>query len=299
MDAAMSRDCIKVNDRQLSCARIDSQEGQDYLAGMAAAANYAWVNRSMMTFLVRQAFAKTFESTPDDLDMHVIYDVSHNIAKEEEHMVDGKPKRLLVHRKGSTRAFPPHHPLIPVDYQFTGQPIFIGGSMGTCSYVLTGTDKAMSETFGSTCHGAGRAMSRNRSRNTLTYTDVLQRLTDQVRPRTRNRPSNPEPHIMRELTHRIVQSLCASSPKSLSSCRAIAVVGEMCMFLEYVPSSVHSKIRPQCRSWIHSIHRGFLGLLEGFGLETPTNSAPEYRAYRSGSHPPSSSWRRPPSLTRT
>lgn len=92
--------------------------------------------------------------TPDDLDMHVIYDVSHNVAKIEEHIVDGRQKQLLVHRKGATRAFPPHHPLIPVDYQLTGQPVLVGGTMGTCSYVLTGTEKGMTETFGSTCHGA-------------------------------------------------------------------------------------------------------------------------------------------------
>jgi len=142
MEKAMARDKIKVNDRQLACARINSVEGQEYLAGMAAAANYAWVNRQSMTFLVRQAFAKVrsvlfygslssislegcfqaFNSTPDDLDMHVVYDVSHNIAKMEEHMVDGRPKTVLVHRKGATRAFPPHHPLIPVDYQLTGMP---------------------------------------------------------------------------------------------------------------------------------------------------------------------------------
>ena len=131
---------------------------------MACAANFAWVNRSSMTFLARQAFAKMFNTTPDDLDMQVIYDVSHNIAKEEEHIVDGQRKRLLVHRKGSTRAFPPHHPLIPVDYQLTGQPVLIGGTMGTCSYVLTGTEQGMQETFGSTCHGAGRALSRAKSR---------------------------------------------------------------------------------------------------------------------------------------
>lgn len=113
----MKRDQIEVNDRQLACARIQSEEGQNYLKGMACAANFAWVNRSSMTFLTRQAFAKMFKSDPDDLDMHVIYDVSHNIAKVEQHLVDGKPKTLLVHRKGSTRAFPPHHPLIPVDYQ--------------------------------------------------------------------------------------------------------------------------------------------------------------------------------------
>lgn len=150
----MKRDNIVTNDRQLACARISSTEGQDYLKAMSAAANFAWVNRSSMTFLCRQAFAKQFNSTPDDLDMHLIYDVSHNIAKVEQHTVNGKLKTLLVHRKGSTRAFPPHHPLIPVDYQLTGQPVLIGGTMGTCSYILTGTEKGMEETFGSTCHGA-------------------------------------------------------------------------------------------------------------------------------------------------
>ena len=164
MERAMARDNIYVNDRQLACARINSQEGKDYLASMACAANYAWVNRSSMTFLVRQAFSKMFDTTADDLDMHVVYDVSHNIAKVEEHMVDGRLKTLLVHRQGATRAFPPHHPLIPVDYQYVGQPVLIGGTMGTCSYILTGTEKGMRETFGSTCHGAGRARSRNNSR---------------------------------------------------------------------------------------------------------------------------------------
>merc|ERR1711937_890590 len=170
---------LKNNDRQLACARIQSEEGQDYLKSMAAAANYAWVNRSSMTFLVRQAFAKQFGSTPDDLDMKVVYDVSHNIAKTEEHLVDGKMKTLLVHRKGSTRAFPPHHPLIPVDYQLTGQPVLIGGTMGTCSYVLTGTEQGMEQTFGSTCHGAGRALSRAKSRRNLDFQTVLDKLKGQ------------------------------------------------------------------------------------------------------------------------
>ena len=147
MEKAMKRDQIQTNDRQLACALIHSEEGQDYLKGMYAAANYAWVNRSSMTFLARQvrttnyetrerekilclqAFARCFNSTPDDLDMHLIYDVSHNIAKVEEHiMSDGRQRTLLVHRKGATRAFPPHHPLIPVDYQITGQPVLIGGT---------------------------------------------------------------------------------------------------------------------------------------------------------------------------
>ncbi|XP_037047186.1 RNA-splicing ligase RtcB homolog [Bradysia coprophila] len=141
MEKAMKRDKIETNDRQLACARIKSTEGQDYLKAMAAAANFAWVNRSSMTFLTRQAFAKQFKTTPDDLDMHVIYDVSHNVAKIEEHMVDGKQKTLLVHRKGATRAFPPHHPLIPVDYQLTGQPVLVGGTMGTLQLRFDGNRK--------------------------------------------------------------------------------------------------------------------------------------------------------------
>uniref|UniRef100_A0A0N5AAQ8 3'-phosphate/5'-hydroxy nucleic acid ligase n=1 Tax=Syphacia muris TaxID=451379 RepID=A0A0N5AAQ8_9BILA len=192
MEKAMKRDNIVVNDRQLACARINSVEGnllpfiiflflyrQDYLKGMAAAANFAWVNRSCMTFCARQAFAKVFNSSPDDLDMHIIYDVSHNIAKMEEHLVDGRPKQLCVHRKGSTRAFPPHHPLIPVDYQLTGQPVLIGGTMGTYSYVLTGTQQGMDETFATTCHGAGRALSRAKSRRNIDFQEVLDRMQAQ------------------------------------------------------------------------------------------------------------------------
>lgn len=177
MEKAMKRDKIQVNDRQLACARIQSTEGQNYLKAMACASNFAWVNRSSMTFLTRQAFAKVFHSKPDDLDMQVIYDVSHNIAKVEEHLVDGKPKRLLVHRKGATRAFPPNHPLIPVDYQLTGQPILIGGTMGTNSYVLTGTQTGMEQTFGTTCHGSGRALSRAKSRRDIDYKDVLKEMS--------------------------------------------------------------------------------------------------------------------------
>jgi tRNA-splicing ligase RtcB (3'-phosphate/5'-hydroxy nucleic acid ligase) len=179
MEAAMARDGIKTNDRQLACARIQSKEGQDYLKAMAAAANYAWVNRSSMTFLCRSTFAKAFNSSADDLDMQMIYDVSHNIAKIEHHMIGGRSKRLLVHRKGSTRAFPPHHPMIPVDYQWCGQPVLIGGTMGTSSFVLTGTEKGFNTTFGSTCHGAGRAFSRAKSRRTLNYQQVLDKLTAQ------------------------------------------------------------------------------------------------------------------------
>lgn len=177
MEKAMKRDKIVLNDRQLACARIKSKEGQDYLKAMACASNFAWVNRSSMTFLTRQAFAKVFHTSPDDLDMQVIYDVSHNIAKVEEHLVNGKPKRLLVHRKGATRAFPPDHPLIPLDYQLTGQPILVGGTMGTNSYVLTGTKTGMEQTYGTTCHGSGRAISRAKARRIIDYRDVLKEMS--------------------------------------------------------------------------------------------------------------------------
>jgi len=227
MEKAMSRDKIGVNDRQLACARINSPEGKEYLAAMSAAANYAWVNRQSMTFLVRQAFAKMFKSTPDDLDMNIVYDVSHNIAKIEEHMVDGKPKKLLVHRKGSTRAFGPHHPLIPVDYQFTGQPVLIGGTMGTCSYVLTGTEKGMEETFGSTCHGAGRSLSRNKSRNVLTYQDVLNGLKEKgisIRVASPKLVMEEAPESYKDVTEVVDTCHTAGISKKCVKLRPVAVI---------------------------------------------------------------------------
>lgn len=227
MERAMTRDNIATNDRQLACARISSKEGHDYLKAMAAAANYAWVNRSSMTFLTRQAFAKVFNQSPEDLDMHLIYDVSHNIAKIEEHMVDGQCMQLLVHRKGSTRAFPPHHPLIPVDYQLTGQPVIIGGTMGTCSYVLTGTDKGMRETFGSTCHGAGRALSRNKSRNNLDYGDVLKRLEDMgisIRVASPKLIMEEAPESYKDVTQVVETCHIAGISKKAIKLRPVAVV---------------------------------------------------------------------------
>eukprot|EP00981_Chlorochromonas_danica_P005408 scaffold1091_cov164-Ochromonas_danica.AAC.31 len=227
MEAAMIRDGIVTNDRQLACARIQSKEGQDYLSAMAAAANYAWVNRSSMTFLVRQAFAKQFQTQPDDLDMHVVYDVSHNIAKVEQHLVDGEIKTLLVHRKGSTRAFPPHHPLIPVDYQFIGQPVLIGGTMGTCSYVLTGTQRGMEETFGSTCHGAGRAQSRNKSRRNLSYQEVLAKLAEKgisIRVASPKLVMEEAPESYKDVTQVVDTCHNAGISKKCIKLRPIAVI---------------------------------------------------------------------------
>uniref|UniRef100_A0A7S1BJ61 RNA-splicing ligase RtcB homolog n=1 Tax=Corethron hystrix TaxID=216773 RepID=A0A7S1BJ61_9STRA len=227
MEGAMARDGISVVDRQLACARIGSPEGQRYLSAMSAAANYAFVNRSAMTFLARQAFAKCFQSSPDDLDMHVVYDVSHNIAKVERHVVDGQERTLLVHRKGATRAFPPHHPLIPVDYQFTGQPVLVGGSMGTCSYVLAGTERGMAETFGSTCHGAGRARSRSASRRSLQYTEVLNNLKDKgisIRVASPKLVSEEAPESYKDVMKVVDTCHAAGISKKVARLRPIAVI---------------------------------------------------------------------------
>jgi len=227
MERAMARDGIVVNDRQLACAKIHSTEGQNYLSAMSAAANFAWVNRSAMTFLARQTFAKMFNAQPDDLDMHVVYDVSHNIAKVEQHVVDDQLRTLLVHRKGATRAFPPGHPLIPVDYQLTGQPVLIGGTMGTCSYVLSGTQKGMDETFGSTCHGAGRAQSRAKSRRQLSYTDVLENLDRKgisIRVASPKLVMEEAPESYKDVTEVVNTCHDAGISKKVVKLRPIAVV---------------------------------------------------------------------------
>jgi tRNA-splicing ligase RtcB len=150
---------IDVPDRQLACAPVNSDEGKAYLGAMKCAANYAWANRQCLMHLARGVFEKVFGSSPRDLGMDLIYDVAHNIAKIEEYDIDGREKPLCVHRKGATRAFPPGHPELPEKYKKTGQPVIIPGDMGRNSYLLTGTRKA-EETFYSTCHGAGRRLSR-------------------------------------------------------------------------------------------------------------------------------------------
>jgi len=154
---------IELPDPQLCCAPVSSSEGKRYLEAMACAANFAFTNRQMITHWVRETFEQVFHKGPRDLKLDLIYDVCHNIAKIETHTVNGKRKELCIHRKGATRAFPPNHPDIPPDYRSIGQPVLIPGDMGRCSYVLVGTERAMEETFGSTCHGAGRVMSRHQA----------------------------------------------------------------------------------------------------------------------------------------
>ncbi|MBW2673718.1 MAG: RtcB family protein [Deltaproteobacteria bacterium] len=150
-------------DRQLACAYLASDEGKEYMAAMACAANYAWANRQILMHRTAQTFEKTLQRSPRDIGMKLVYDVCHNIAKVEEFEIEGRKRRVCVHRKGATRALPPRHPLLPDVYREAGQPVLIPGDMGTGAYVLVGTDRALEETFGSTCHGAGRVMSRNRA----------------------------------------------------------------------------------------------------------------------------------------
>jgi len=151
---------IRLPDRQLSCAMIRSPEGERYFSAMACAANYAWANRQILLHRARETFQQVLGIGPRNLAMHQVYDICHNIAKRETHLVEGNPRDVCVHRKGATRAFAPGHPAVPAAYRHVGQPILIPGDMGTASYVLAGTQKAMIESFGSTCHGAGRVLSR-------------------------------------------------------------------------------------------------------------------------------------------
>jgi tRNA-splicing ligase RtcB (3'-phosphate/5'-hydroxy nucleic acid ligase) len=167
---------ISLPDRQLVCAPVESKEGKDYLAAMACAANYAWANRQCITQWARESFVSVFGKNLDKIGLEQIYDVAHNIAKIEEYTIDGKKLKLCIHRKGATRAFPPGHPDIPQQYQSIGQPVLIPGDMGRRSYIALGTEKAMKESFGSTCHGAGRVQSRGAAKRSLKGINIAKEL---------------------------------------------------------------------------------------------------------------------------
>ncbi len=177
MGREMSRFNLKPPDRELVCAPFNSRIGQDYRRAMSAAANFAFVNRTLITYRVRKAFEKVFGVSAEDLGMHLIYGLAHNIAKLEEHEVDGKRMKLLVHRKGATRSFKPRHEALKgTPYYETGQPVLIPGSMGTASYILRGTEEAMRKSFGSSAHGAGREMSRAEALRKFRGSEVKRKL---------------------------------------------------------------------------------------------------------------------------
>lgn len=171
---------IKLPDRELACAPIDSPEGQDYFKAMAAAANFAWANRQMITYIARKTWERILsaKNLKKDLKLALLYDVAHNIAKMEEHLIDGQTVKVCVHRKGATRAFGPGRKELPEKYRPIGQPVLIPGSMGTASYVLVGTEQAMQESFGSTCHGAGRTMSRHAAKRQLSGPELKSRMEE-------------------------------------------------------------------------------------------------------------------------
>ncbi|MFH1832123.1 MAG: RtcB family protein [bacterium] len=163
-------------EKELTCVPFNSPEGKDYFDAMACGANYAWANRQMITWRVRQAFAEVFGKDNTDANLSLLYDVAHNIAKIENHQINGKQKTVIMHRKGATRAFGPGHPEIVEEYRATGQPVIIPGSMGTASYVLVGTQEGMNISFGSTCHGAGRRMSRTAAQKSINSYELKESL---------------------------------------------------------------------------------------------------------------------------
>ncbi len=179
MQQASSNYGIALPDRQLACAPISSPEGKRYYGAMACAVNYALVNRHILAHLVRAVFERFFGKSSEKLGMSLVYDVSHNIAKMEEHTVDGAVKNICVHRKGATRSYPPGHKDIPARYRGIGQPVIIPGDMGRYSYMLLGTEKAMSESFGSTCHGAGRMMSRTKAKKLINGSQLKRQLFEE------------------------------------------------------------------------------------------------------------------------
>ncbi|HMK53836.1 MAG TPA: RtcB family protein [Methanobacteriaceae archaeon] len=178
MDRAAKRYKINLPDRQLACAPADSEEAQDYFQAMAAAANYAWTNRQMIVHWVRESFEQVFHQDSEDMDLGIVYDVAHNIAKKEVHNIKGHDTEVYVHRKGATRSFGPGRKEVPSRYRDIGQPVLLPGTMGTASYVLHGTQTAMDETFGSTAHGAGRKMSRAGAKRTYRGEEVQKVLQD-------------------------------------------------------------------------------------------------------------------------
>jgi tRNA-splicing ligase RtcB len=176
MSGATRKYGINIPDRQLACAPVKSKEGREYFGAMAAAANFAWVNRQTIMAWTRETMSKVLNKNYSELKMDLVYDVCHNIAKFEDHDVEGRNKKVCVHRKGATRALPAGHPQTPVIYKKIGQPVLIPGDMGRYSYIMSGADLAMKETFGSACHGAGRLMSRKQavksSRNRSIYKEL-------------------------------------------------------------------------------------------------------------------------------
>jgi tRNA-splicing ligase RtcB len=227
MNQSMAKYGIALPDRQLACTPIRSPEGQDYLAAMAAAANYAWVNRQVIMSQAEKAFMKALDISPRDLGFALIYDVCHNIAKLEEHTVEGRKRRLCVHRKGATRAFAPGHSQIPAAYRELGQPVLIPGDMGRYSYLLVGTETAMEKTFGSTCHGAGRVMSRSQSKKQSQGINIDQEMARRgvvARYQGRGTMAEEMPHAYKDVADVVETMDLAGISKRVARFRPVGVI---------------------------------------------------------------------------
>jgi len=224
MDESMHRYGIDLPDRQLACVPVHSKEGQEYLAAMRASANFAWANRQGITHFVRGAFQRIFGEASD---LRVVYDVCHNIAKLERHPVQGRERLVMVHRKGATRAFAPGRPEVPAAYRAIGQPVLIPGSMGTASYVLVGAEGAMVETFGTTCHGAGRVMSRTAARKSEWAANARSRLEEQgimVRADTKDGITEEIPEAYKDVDAVVDVVHNAGLSKKVARLRPIGVI---------------------------------------------------------------------------
>jgi tRNA-splicing ligase RtcB (3'-phosphate/5'-hydroxy nucleic acid ligase) len=218
---------IDLPDKQLVCAPIESPEGAKYLGAMRAAANFAWCNRQIMTHLTRQAFAEVFETQPERLGMNLVYDVAHNIAKMEPYDVEGKRVELCVHRKGATRAFPPGHSELPDRYRSIGQPVLVPGDMGRASYVLVGREGAMTDTFGSCCHGAGRCMSRGAAIRASKGRSIKRELLDRgviARARGKTGLEEEQPEAYKDVTQVVSVLHTAGISAKVARLRPLGVI---------------------------------------------------------------------------
>jgi len=227
LQGAVSKYGIKLPDKQLVCAPIPSEEGQDYLAAMRCGANFAFLNRQLLMNKVRQSFEQVLAGKVDDWHLSQVYDIAHNIGKFEEHTIDGERKTVCVHRKGATRAFGPHSEGIPKQYKEIGQPVLVPGSMGTASWVLTGTQTSMERSFGSSCHGAGRVMSRSQAKRNVWGEDLLQKLTEEgieIRAGSMSGLAEEAPQAYKDV-NRVVESVVgAGLAKKVAVLRPLIVI---------------------------------------------------------------------------
>ncbi|MDZ7375539.1 MAG: RtcB family protein [candidate division KSB1 bacterium] len=218
---------IELPDRQLCCAPINSPEGQKYFAAMVCAVNYAFANRQVISYWVREAFMRALNLGPKQVQFDTVYEVAHNIAKIETHIVDGKPRQFCVHRKGATRAFGPGRVELPEIYRDIGQPVLIPGDMGRCSYVLIGTNTAMDQTFGSTCHGAGRLLSRNQAIKAAKGRAIHRELEDRgiiARAASRGTMAEEMPEAYKDVSEVVDAVVGAGISKKVAKLRPLGVI---------------------------------------------------------------------------